>query len=79
MRCRTTGRIAKSQEAGQKWSAMSKRISKKNQRRFVELLDAYLTKSGRKRVELARACHWDASMVTKLMKLDARPNLAVFH
>ncbi len=58
---------------------MSKRISKKNQRRFVELLDTYLTKSGRKKVELARACHWDASMVTKIMKLDARPSLAVFH
>ncbi len=58
---------------------MPKRIPEENQRRFVELLDACLTKSGRKRVELARACHWDASMVTKVLNLQARPNLAVFY
>lgn len=57
---------------------MPQRIPEENQRRFAELLESYLTKSGRKRVELARACHWDASMVTKILRLQARPNLAVF-
>jgi len=58
---------------------MPRSIPEENQRRFVERLEVYLTKSGRKRVELARACHWDASMVSKLLKLQARPNLAAFH
>ncbi len=58
---------------------MPRSIPEENQRHFVERLEAYLTKSGRKRVELARACHWDASMVSKLLKLQARPNLAAFH
>ncbi len=57
---------------------MPKRILEENQRRFAELLEASLAKSGRKRVELARACHWDASMVTKILKLQARPGLAIF-
>src|SRR3990172_13198349 len=58
---------------------MPKKISDENQTRFAELLGAYLTKSGRKQVELARACHWDASMITKLLKRQAKPNLAAFH
>lgn len=57
---------------------MPKRIPEENQRRFAELLEACLTKSGRKRSELARACHWDASMITKILKLQARPGLAIF-
>jgi len=57
---------------------MPTRISEEQHQRFAELLEACLTKSGRKRMELARACHWDASLVTKILHRQARANLGVF-
>lgn len=58
---------------------MPKKIPPENQKRFAELLETYLSKSGRKQKELAKACQWDQSMITKILKLQARPNLSIFH
>ena len=46
--------------------------------RFVQLLRVYLAKTGRKQAELARASSVTASMVSKVLKGKAQPNLANF-
>ena len=46
--------------------------------RFVQLLRGYLTKSGRKQAELARASHVTESMLSKVLKGKAQPNLGEF-
>jgi hypothetical protein len=58
---------------------MPKPAQPENLRLFAQLLRAYLTKTIRKQVELARASNWSESMLSKVLKQQATPNLAVFY
>lgn len=58
---------------------MPKTVRPENLRRFAQLLRTYLTKTGRKQVELARASNWSESMLSKVLKRQATPNLGVFY
>jgi hypothetical protein len=58
---------------------MPRTAEPENLRRFAQLLRAYLTKTGRKQVELARASNWSESMLSKVLKRQATPNLGVFY
>ncbi|MCC6187649.1 MAG: helix-turn-helix transcriptional regulator [Anaerolineales bacterium] len=57
---------------------MPKTAQAENLRLFAQLLRTYLTKTGRKQVELARASNWSESMLSKVLKRQATPNLGVF-
>jgi transcriptional regulator with XRE-family HTH domain len=55
-------------------TTMPKTVDPVDPKRFVQLLRVYLTKTGRKQAELARASSVTESMVSKVLKGKAQPN-----
>lgn len=57
---------------------MPYKVPEERQQRFAVLLGAYLVKSGRRQSELALACAYDPSLISKILKGRAKVNLGVF-